>query len=240
MKFTTALPIAVMAAASSPAFAANIRESVAKKKQSSTEVSAAADDGALSTSGRQLRGKGKDRGKANYPATPDDYGRWLLGQYYPANFGFPVEYYQVHLEHGKPADAPYYPAKLEIKPLHDFPSLFFEATLVHKINGTDFEAVEVMEGVGSFNPDNVDQIIFYSDHEFYRNSTNATDTFEFENNPQVAADVSRMQCSRVKGYSEGENIVCETYGQTYFGPDYPDAHAEGISTVAWAKSDIFD
>ena len=246
MKTSSTALLATMAAASTPAaLAATLRESGANENRSSNEVSASTS----STSGRQLDGKSGKATKASFPATPENY-EWIVGEYDPADLNLPIDYHQVTLEDGEPiqerrslleSEEPsgpppkYYPARLGIKPLRDYPSLVFQATLDFKIFDTNLEAREVLEGVGSFNPAKVYQITFYADHKEYLNTTSGEwvqKTF------QKYADNTVLECSKVLEYPDGENIVCEYYGNnvfdfTMFG--FGLFHSEGISTSAWTK-----
>ena len=169
---STALLATMAAAATLAALAATLRESVANKKQSSNEVSASTS----SRPGRRLDGKsGKATASASFPAKPEDYA-WLVGEYESADLGLPTDYNynQVLMDEGEPVEVfawgMYYAAKLDIKPLRDYPSLVFQATFDVKYTESDVEHREVMEGVGSFNPGKVDEITFHSDHKESRNS----------------------------------------------------------------------
>jgi hypothetical protein len=128
-----------------------------------------------------------------------------VGKYDPAgitaSLGLEINYNQVLLDEGEPVEVfpwgMYYAAKLEIKPLRDYPSLVFQATFDVKYTGNDVEHREVMEGVGSFNPGKVDEITFYSDHKEVRNSPDEewvpTLLSEY-------AEMTTLECSKVPEY----------------------------------------
>ncbi len=235
MKTSSTALLATMAAASTPsALAATLRESgaSANEKLSSNEVSASTS----STPGRQLEGKS---GKASFPATPEDYA-WLVGEYDPADLNLPIDYNynQVLMDEGEPVEVfawgMYYAAKLDIKPLRDYPSLVFQATFDVKYTESDVEHREVMEGVGSFNPGKVDEITFYSDHKERRDSPDEewvpTLLSEY-------AEKTTLECSKVPEYPHGENIVCEYYGNGVIGTPESETYVnnEAIATTAWTK-----
>jgi hypothetical protein len=239
MKTSSTALLATMAVASTPAALAattTLRRSGANEKQSSNEVSASTS----STPGRQLDGKSGKATKASFPATPENF-EWIEGEYESADLDL------VRMEDGEPIQPEdwesvntlikrVHPVKLEIKPLRDYPSLAFQATLNFIFSDyPDYEYRRVLEGVGSLNPAKVDQITFHSDHTEVRFS--GGEWVPYTSIPSEEAEAATLECSKVPEYQHGENIVCEYYGNYVWDREDGFVHSEAIFTSAWTKQD---